>query len=286
VGGEFVGSMIYAVECAPPNKQCFMGSICMVGAILGLTLGSLVGLIIHSILDPMQIASWGWRLPFLSGILIGIFAIWIRNGLHETHDFEESQHGEGSKQSNASLDEVSEGDVAAHETDDNPAEAPQAVIYEKGQQQKSSAKTIPLVKSMMEHPLEILIMFLVSGCHSTGVWILTAFPPALYQDLMKPPLGQPRHGRRGEGGAMFDNGYKTIWMMHTALNFVPVISIGVFGYMADSVGNVRMMMIGTLCILLFAAPCLAAMGEGSFGMAALGQGTMNVVIGILVRFSA
>jgi MFS family permease len=275
VGGEFVGSMIYAVECAPKDKQCFMGAICMVGAILGLTLGSLVGLIIHSILDPQQISSWGWRIPFLSGILIGVFAIWIRNGLHETNDFEESKHGSSSsdssrKQENGDDDQQDDGSGSDGQ-----------VMYEK--KAAANSQKIPLVRSMMEHPVEILIMFIVSGCHSTGVWILTAFPPALYQDLMKPPLGYPRDGRRGEGGAMFNDSYKNIWMMHTALNFVPVISIGVFGYLGDSVGNVKMMMIGTLCILFAAAPCLGAMGEGSYFMAALGQGSMNIVIGILVR---
>jgi MFS family permease len=47
---------------------------------MGLTLGSLVGLIIHSLFSEEDVLEWGWRIPFLSGVLIGAFAVWIRNG--------------------------------------------------------------------------------------------------------------------------------------------------------------------------------------------------------------
>jgi MFS family permease len=57
-----------------------MGSLCLTGAIMGLTLGSLVGLIIHTLFSEEDVLEWGWRIPFLSGVLIGAFAVWIRNG--------------------------------------------------------------------------------------------------------------------------------------------------------------------------------------------------------------
>ena len=47
---------------------------------MGLTLGSLVGLIIHTLFSEEDVLEWGWRIPFLSGVLIGAFAVWIRNG--------------------------------------------------------------------------------------------------------------------------------------------------------------------------------------------------------------
>lgn len=68
------------MESSPPQRQVMMGSLCLTGAIMGLTLGSLVGLIIHTLFSEEDVLEWGWRIPFLSGVLIGAFAVWIRNG--------------------------------------------------------------------------------------------------------------------------------------------------------------------------------------------------------------
>ena len=40
VGGELVGSIVFAVESMPPERQVLGGAICMAGAIAGLTLGA------------------------------------------------------------------------------------------------------------------------------------------------------------------------------------------------------------------------------------------------------
>ena len=93
-----------------------------------------------------------------------------------------------------------------------------------------------------------MTMFMVSGTFAVGVWVLTAFPPTLYQDLMDPPLGgkysagdgEGGGGRRsGGGGAMFERGTSYIWLMHTGLCCFQIASIAFFGWLGDHVGNTR-----------------------------------------------
>ena len=40
---------------------------------------------VSSTLPPADVAAWGWRVPFLLGILIVPVGLWLRNALEETH---------------------------------------------------------------------------------------------------------------------------------------------------------------------------------------------------------
>ena len=91
VGGEFIGSICFTTECAPPEKRGFWGSFTQCSAIGGILLGSLVAAIIHGLLPHASLISWGWRIPFFAGLAIGFFALWMRTGLKETSDFEQTK---------------------------------------------------------------------------------------------------------------------------------------------------------------------------------------------------
>ena len=45
---------------------------------VGTLCGNLVGALLRTILTEEQLYSWGWRIPFLSGILIAFVAIYLR----------------------------------------------------------------------------------------------------------------------------------------------------------------------------------------------------------------
>lgn len=89
VGGELIGSISYMTEIAPPNKRGFLGSFAFMSAVGGVLLGSLVATIMHLVFDDSFLSSWGWRIPFLFGFLVGIYGLWMRNGLPETKAFED-----------------------------------------------------------------------------------------------------------------------------------------------------------------------------------------------------
>lgn len=87
VGGEFIGSICYLVESAPPGRRGFYGSWATLTAVGGMLLGSAVAALIHLVLTDAQIDAWGWRLPFVGGLVVGVFGYFARRHLVESPEF-------------------------------------------------------------------------------------------------------------------------------------------------------------------------------------------------------
>jgi len=90
-GGEFASATSFLVESAPANKRGFYGSLQMVGQSLAALSGAVAGALITRGLAPEQIDAWGWRLPFLFGLIIGPVGLYIRRYLEETEAFIEAR---------------------------------------------------------------------------------------------------------------------------------------------------------------------------------------------------
>lgn len=78
VGGEYTTSMIFMVEHAPPHRRCFAGATAVSGAIMGILLGSAASALLAAAMPAAALAAWGWRLPFLSGLVIGLAGLLLR----------------------------------------------------------------------------------------------------------------------------------------------------------------------------------------------------------------
>jgi len=89
-GGEVASATSFLVESAPPDRRGFYGSLQMVGQSVAALAGATAGMLITQGLTPEQIDSWGWRLPFIFGLLIGPVGLWIRRHLKETEAFVEA----------------------------------------------------------------------------------------------------------------------------------------------------------------------------------------------------
>ena len=83
VGGEFTTSAIFLVEGSAAGRRGFLGSFAPLGASAGTLLGSAIGAAVTTLLGQSSIESWGWRVPFLIGILVGVVGLYIRSGLVE-----------------------------------------------------------------------------------------------------------------------------------------------------------------------------------------------------------
>ena len=81
VGGEFTTSIIYLVSHAPKNRQTLMGATITCGAIGGILLGSFTGDLMNHLMSEETINAWGWRVPFLFGLVIGIVGLFLRRHL-------------------------------------------------------------------------------------------------------------------------------------------------------------------------------------------------------------
>jgi MHS family proline/betaine transporter-like MFS transporter len=84
VGGEFTGSMVYTTELAPTPKRGIISSATAIGTTLGFILGSGCAWLIHRLLQPDEIAAWGWRVPFVGSVVFLVLGIFLRRGLTET----------------------------------------------------------------------------------------------------------------------------------------------------------------------------------------------------------
>ena len=78
VGGEYGTSSVFLVEGAEPGRRGWMGSWAPVGAYAGTLLGSAAGAIVNATLSPEEVLAWGWRVPFVLGIVVSLGGIAIR----------------------------------------------------------------------------------------------------------------------------------------------------------------------------------------------------------------
>lgn len=86
-GGEWAGSAAYMIETAPARRRGFAGSWQEFSLVVALMVSSGVSALINGTLSPEQVAAWGWRLPFLAGVLIAIPALLLRVNADETPVF-------------------------------------------------------------------------------------------------------------------------------------------------------------------------------------------------------
>jgi MFS transporter, MHS family, proline/betaine transporter len=84
VGGEYTSSMVFLVEHAPHGRRGLMGALISCGACGGILLGSAVGATFAATLSPAALEEWGWRIPFLLGLLVGIAGYLLRRHVQET----------------------------------------------------------------------------------------------------------------------------------------------------------------------------------------------------------
>jgi MHS family proline/betaine transporter-like MFS transporter len=78
VGGEYGASAVFLVEGAEPGRRGWMGSWAPVGAFAGTLLGSAAGAIVNATLSPDAVLAWGWRIPFILGLGVGLGGLAIR----------------------------------------------------------------------------------------------------------------------------------------------------------------------------------------------------------------
>jgi MHS family proline/betaine transporter-like MFS transporter len=86
-GGEVGSATAFLIEHAPPARRGLHGSWQQATQAAGLLFGSLVGAGVTGLLDKPDLQSWGWRVPFLLGLLIGPIGVYIRSKTDEPADF-------------------------------------------------------------------------------------------------------------------------------------------------------------------------------------------------------
>jgi MFS family permease len=83
-GGEVGAPTTLLVEHAPPEKRGFYSSWQFGSQSLGVMLGALTVALLTAALTREQMQAWGWRVPFVIGILTVPVGAYIRRNLEET----------------------------------------------------------------------------------------------------------------------------------------------------------------------------------------------------------
>ncbi len=88
IGGEAPGAWVFVAEHVPPGRVGLACGMLTGGLTLGILLGSLMALVINRSFPPEVVADWAWRIPFLTGGVFGLVAMYLRRFLDETPVFE------------------------------------------------------------------------------------------------------------------------------------------------------------------------------------------------------
>ncbi|EMY35977.1 major facilitator superfamily protein, partial [Arthrobacter crystallopoietes BAB-32] len=90
-GGEVSAAMTFVGEHAEPRRRAFSVSFVQVASFAALLCGTSLGIVLTSLLDDAAMNSWGWRIPFLVALPLGLAGLWIRRTIGETEVFEQGK---------------------------------------------------------------------------------------------------------------------------------------------------------------------------------------------------
>jgi MHS family proline/betaine transporter-like MFS transporter len=87
-GGELGGAAAYVAEAAPDTRRGFLTSTTQVGTLVGTMLGSLSVALLRLTLTDAELLDWGWRIPFLASLPLGVIGLVVRHRMEESKQFE------------------------------------------------------------------------------------------------------------------------------------------------------------------------------------------------------
>ncbi len=91
LGGEYGASATYMSEMAGRSHRGFWSSFNYVTLIGGQLVALAVLIVLQHALSRDQMASWGWRIPFVIGAALAIVAFWLRRRMQESQSFINAQ---------------------------------------------------------------------------------------------------------------------------------------------------------------------------------------------------
>ena len=91
LGGEIGASYTFLVESAPSNQRGLWASSMFIALIMGSLLATIVALTLNALLPAGALQDYAWRIPFLLGALLGVYAIFLRKELDEPEAFKKAE---------------------------------------------------------------------------------------------------------------------------------------------------------------------------------------------------
>jgi MFS transporter, MHS family, proline/betaine transporter len=92
VGGEYTTSIVFVVEHARPDQRGLIGAMAGCGAVGGILAGSATGAVLAAAMPAEMLEAWGWRIPFLIGLVVGLAGFVLRRGIQEESSAKRPDH--------------------------------------------------------------------------------------------------------------------------------------------------------------------------------------------------
>ncbi len=89
--GEYPGAICYLTEIAPANRKGIWGSLSMFGVAGGILFGSLINAVLSAYLTNDDMLQWGWRIPFMIGMPLGMVGWYLRYYSRDSIIFEQAR---------------------------------------------------------------------------------------------------------------------------------------------------------------------------------------------------
>lgn len=151
-GGEYAGATTFVSEYAPDKRRGYFASFLDMGSYLGFAIGATLVSVLQLTLGQPAMEEWGWRIPFLVAGPMGLIAIYFRNKIEESPQFQ------------AALDTQAETATLAVAQDENTSNGP-----------------IRLIKVYWRQI--VLAMILVAAANTVG-YALTSYMPTYLTTAM------------------------------------------------------------------------------------------------------
>ncbi|MDF3839138.1 MFS transporter [Cupriavidus basilensis] len=148
-GGEVGGATAFLIENAPDSERGVYASWQQASQGISFMLGAGMGALVINGLEPAQVDAWGWRIPFLFGLLIGPVGMYIRSHLEEPPAFEALR----------------------------------------AERKASKVKFSPLAQVLRDHPREVLAGLGVTILWTVCTYVLVFYMPSYAKQQLGLPLG-------------------------------------------------------------------------------------------------
>lgn len=86
-GSEMLGSITYVIESAPPSRRALLASLTPLGGGLGSGTGALACLLVGLVFSKDDMASFGWRIPFIAAVPLTLIAFLLRKRIEDSPEF-------------------------------------------------------------------------------------------------------------------------------------------------------------------------------------------------------
>ncbi|WP_336660428.1 MFS transporter [Leucobacter sp. USHLN153] len=90
-GGEYAGATTFITEYAPDRKRGFYASLLDMGSYFGFAIGAAFVSILQLTVSETGMEGFGWRIPFLVALPLGLIAVYFRLKIEDTPTFQAAQ---------------------------------------------------------------------------------------------------------------------------------------------------------------------------------------------------